>query len=366
MDNTRPVKNHFNPAQSLILEFFHPDQSDHILILEGGSGWLAAEAARLIPKGTVLTLCRDAREFWAAKNVLTDTPNATTSQNVLSTEGNYDFALLTIPKERRYARTLLLAAWQSLKPGGRLLLTGPTRQGAKAVIKDAERLFGNATVLGYRNHQRIAACIREAVLPDPLPKEFQQPGIAPGTAHMIEITRPGGKLFVETHPGIFSWDNLDEGTALLLDHMNIEAGSRVWDVGCGYGAIGLSAALAGAGHVSMSDVNLLAVQYSQQNAIRNKLTEQVTVFPADGLTHPQNPPHCDLILSNPAFHQGRKISKSMADSLISDATNILTQEGRLLIVANRFLDYDKFMRTRFNRVNRIAETNKFHVIEARN
>jgi len=236
-----------NPAHSLILEHLHPEKDARILVLEGGAGWMAGEAAQRVPEGAVLSLGRDARAVWAAQSWLRSIPNAASTLDVFPQTDGWDFVLVATPKERRYARTVLIAAWQALKPGGKLLLAGPSRQGAKAVINDADRLFGNATVLGYRNHQRVAICTRGESFPEPLPREFQQPGIAPGTTHTIEITRPEATLTLETHPGIFSWDAIDEGTTLLLDHMEIEPGSRVWDVGCGYGVIGLSAALAGAG-----------------------------------------------------------------------------------------------------------------------
>ena len=56
----------------------------------------------------------------------------------------------------------------------------------------------------------------------------------------------------------------------------------------------------------------------------------------------------------------------MADDLIRQAPSLLMDGGRLLIVANRFLNYDKPMREYFEQVNKLAETNKFHVIEAYN
>jgi 16S rRNA (guanine1207-N2)-methyltransferase len=356
-----------NPVQSLLLKnlYFTPDA--RILILEGGYGWLAAEVTQRVPQGEVLNLDRDFRNIQATENLLAEIPNAHTSNEVLPSSDHWDIALLTIPKERRFARALLAAAWEALKPGGQLLLGGPTRKGAKAVITDAERLFGNSTVLGYRDHQRVASCIRGDALPDPLPKEFQQPGIAPGTQYFIEVIRPEGTLTLETHPGIFSWEALDEGTALLLDHLRVRPGERVWDVGCGCGMIGLSAAIAGAGFVAMSDVNLIAVDYTKRNYIRNQLTTKVEIFPADVLSPvPQPLIPFDLIVSNPAFHQGREVDKSMADELIIAAPKILAPSGRLMIVANRFLNYDRLMRDHFRKVNRIAETNKFHVIEATN
>jgi len=274
--------------------------------------------------------------------------------------------LLKRPKGRRYARVLLLAAWQALKPGGKLLLAGPSRQGAKSVIKDAERLFGNAAVLGYRNHQRIGSCIRGDSLPNPLPKPFQQRGIAPGSTHIIETKYQQGSLTLETHPGIFSWDAIDEGTALLLENLTITDGDRIWDVGCGYGVIGLSAALGGASRILMSDTNLLSVLYANKNANRNQLSGIAKTFPAVGLSQKQIIPPYDLIVSNPAFHRVHKVDVSMADSLISTSNNFLTPKGRLVIVANQFLKYDKYMQKYFKFVSRIAETSKYNVIEAHN
>jgi 16S rRNA (guanine1207-N2)-methyltransferase len=351
----------------LLLDFLNPTTDERILLLEGGDGILAREIAPLVPQGEVRLLARDIREVWAAQDRLEALDNATATREVLPAGDGWDLVLLTIPKGRRYARTLLLAAWQALKSGGRLFLAGPSKGGAKAVIKDAERLFGNASILGYRKHQRVAACTRGEALPDPLPKEFQQIGVAPGSRHFVEIQRPEGRLSLETHPGIFSWEALDAGTALLLEYVQIEPGARVWDVGCGYGAIGLSAALAGAGFVAMSDVNLIGVDYTKRNAFKNGLAEKTNIFPADTFSAPHSlldTHHFDLIVSNPAFHQGRKVDKSMADKLIADAPGFLTSSGRLLIVANRFLNYDKTMRDTFKRVKRIAETGKFHLIEA--
>jgi 16S rRNA (guanine1207-N2)-methyltransferase len=356
-----------DPAQTLILESIHPIHSDRILLLEGGDGWLAANVAELVPDGKVLSLDRDVRKVRKAKIEVSHFPNVEVDSTVLPPKENWDMILMTIPKGRRFARLLLIHSWKALTPGGKLILAGPTRAGAKAVIKDAKRLFGNGVILGYRSHQRVAQCRKEGQLPIPLPIEFQQEGIAPGTTHFLEVRRPEGILKFETHPGIFSWETLDEGTSLLLKTLVFRQGSNVWDVGCGYGAIGLSAALAGAEIVWMNDINLLAVDYAQQNAVRNRLEKKAAVFPGDVLEMPKSthpPPDFDLIVSNPAFHQGHKVDKSMADSLIQGASRFLRTEGRLVLVANRFLNYDLFMRTHFKRVERIAETNKYHIIQA--
>jgi len=359
----------YNPAQSLILENYHPRPDERVLVLEGGDGELALNVAEHIPGGEVLTLDRDIRNILKAENTLSKISNAATSRSVLPTSFGWNSALLTIPRERRFARALLANSWKALKPNGRLILAGATREGAKAVIKDAQRIFGNVSNLGYRNHQRVAQFIKGKELPDPLPKEFQQIGIAPDTTHFIDIQRTEPNLTLETHPGIFSWEAIDAGTSFLLDNLVIKPDSTVWDVGCGYGIIGLSTAVAGARLVWMSDTNLLSVDYSGKNAVRNRLSEKVSIFSCDGLNTPPEinaAQSFDLILSNPAFHQGRRVDKTMSESLISSAPNRLTRQGRLVIVANRFLNYDKVMRNKFAQVTKIAENSKFHIIEGRN
>jgi 16S rRNA (guanine1207-N2)-methyltransferase len=360
-----------DPAQALLLTHLQPGEDDHILILEGGDGQLANAIASQVPRGKVLSLTRDVRDIWVARTRLDDLPNADTGYHALPSQNGWDIILLVIPKERRYARTLLLAAKDVLKPGGRLMLAGATRKGAKAIIKDAERLFGKTTILGYRNHQRVAVCTRQASVTTPLPEEFQQLGVTPSTTHTIQVDGSFGPLILETHPGIFSWEKLDPGSALLLEQLELKPGIHVWDVGCGYGVIGLTAALAGATTVTMTDINLLAIDYTKRNAARNQLSDRVRVYPADGLKPPpQRPPDVplpsitryDLILSNPAFHQGYQVDKSMAGELIKRAPGSLTPEGCLIIVANRFLNYDRNMRLYFSHVIRLAETNKYHVL----
>ncbi len=357
------------PAKSLLLAYTHPEPYDRILILEGGDGLLAHDLAALVPKGKLISHDRDIRNIEKSRLNLSCLHNAAAAQGELPKSEDWDLVLLSIPKERSYARLLLLASFMNLKQGGQLLLAGPSRTGARAVIKDAQRLFGNGCVLGYRSHQRVARCLKEGELPDPLPKDFQTPGIAPTNHYSLEIESPAGPLILQTCPGIFSWEKLDQGTATLLDHLMVEPGSTVWDVGCGYGILGLTAALLGAATVLMSDINTLAVNYAQRNANLNHLSEKVKVFSAEGLNLPDSfsivHSKFDLIVSNPAFHQGRTVDKSMADHIISRSPTLLKPGGRLLIVANRFLNYDKSLQSVFDQVVKLEENSHYHVIESR-
>ena len=380
------------PAHELLLHVFDldttvpPDFSFQVQIVEGGDGRLAVELVDRWPHCQFTTLTRDWRQLQVARERSSNLSNVQVRDTVwpliedhaslrplamgelapISPLGNValgqvmpcDVALLAIPKGRQFARSLLARIWSVLRPGGKLLLAGPSNLGAKPVIADAAALFGHAEVLSYRRHQRVAYCVRQsdgAQRPDWL----CQPGIAPGTMHKLCLDRPEGEWHLCTLPGVFSWQSLDEATQLLLIHLRVRPGQRVWDVGCGYGALGLAAAQAGARDVTMTDVDLLALQCTRENAKRLGVANRVRVFGADGVSSEEG--RFDLVVSNPTFHRGHDQDRSMAQKLISQSPSVLDPNGSLLLVANRFLPYGKWMGNSFANVRCLGETTKFRV-----
>jgi len=172
-------------------------------------------------------------------------------------------------------------------------------------------------------------------------------------------------LPIWTIPGVFSWQDLDEGTAFLLDHLSIIHGERVLDVGCGYGVIGLMAAARGAGEVVMTDDNLLAVGCAAASAesVENAHIRTVAGDLLDGLESNQR---FDLIVSNPPFHQGFEADRSVVRRLIRESGGWLAPAGRLVLVANAFLRYDHLLRESFSQVRTVAENSRYAVWEGKN
>ena len=172
----------------------------------------------------------------------------------------------------------------------------------------------------------------------------------------------GIDLVFETLPGVFSADRLDEGTRLLLDHLDVAAGGSVLDVGCGAGVIGVIAGWRGAASVTMTDVNLLAITAAKQNAALAEVP--VNVAPGDVYGGVEGE-RFDLIVSNPPFHQGKIIDYDMPHRLIAEAKDHLNPEGRLVIVANAFLPYDRLIREPFEGVEVVASTRQYRVLQGR-
>lgn len=249
--------------------------------------------------------------------------------------------LLPAPPDRDLLRRHLLIAADALEPRGLLIICGANAEGGKSAIKDAESLFGTPTWAGYREKHRMGMFRKGELLP---PAWAAEPGIKPGTWRDFSVDTPVGELHLETQAGVFAGARLDAGTRLLLDHLSIPAGADVLDLGCGVGVIGLVATRLGAGSITMTDANLLAVRAAQRNA--DVIDIPARVLASDVYTH-LGDERFHLIVSNPPFHRGKQVDLSVGNRIIAEAPARLHPGGALLLVANAFLAYGKQMTTVF-------------------
>jgi len=137
----------------------------------------------------------------------------------------------------------------------------------------------------------------------------------------------GHEFVFHTTWGLFSPKHIDEGTRLLLDHLEVAEGDRAIDLGCGYGPLGLAIARsAPAGHCVLVDKDFVAVEYARGNAERNGI-RNVEVLLSDGLR--QVPPQSfSLAVTNlPA-----KTSKEHYYLFFHDIHDRLEPGGRFYVV----------------------------------
>jgi 16S rRNA G1207 methylase RsmC len=128
--------------------------------------------------------------------------------------------------------------------------------------------------------------------------------------------------------GLFSPREVDEGTQLLLQHLEVSAQDDCLDLGCGYGPIGLTlATLAPEGRTLMVDKDFVAVAYSGLNAEVNRIPN-VRAQLSDGFRHIDPDLRFDIVASNiPA-----KVGKEALSLYLHDARARLRPGGRLYIV----------------------------------
>jgi 16S rRNA (guanine1207-N2)-methyltransferase len=353
------------PATVLLAEMVEAAPDAQVLQLGCGHGALGAALARQVPGGHVTLMDIDYIALTMAEQTLEANGVANAQvQPAISVLPNgaeaFDTVAMELPKGRKLARRWLVEAQAALRPGGALYLAGANEQGIQPAVQDAAALFGEAAVLRYKKGNRVARAAKAAPVASQ-PEWAGEAGIAPGTWREFEVGVRGHTFRLRSLPGVFAFDDdLDEGTRLLLDRLDVAPGGSVLDVGCGYGIIGLLAARLGAGHVDMVDVNLLAIASARENIAGNAVSN-AEAFLSDAFSAVGNKRY-DLIASNPPFHAGKSVDYAVAHAFIEHARSALKPGGRLLLVANKFIRYDHLMRTTFNTVECLIETNKYHVL----
>lgn len=122
----------------------------------------------------------------------------------------------------------------------------------------------------------------------------------------IEYTLRGRKLKFITDAGVFSKKEIDFGSRLLIESFVGREDTKVLDVGCGYGPIGLSiAADYPNAEVHMVDVNERAIDLSKRNAEKNGISN-VRVYESDALKGVLGGGF-SAVISNPPIRAGKKV-----------------------------------------------------------
>ena len=99
----------------------------------------------------------------------------------------------------------------------------------------------------------------------------------------ISVVINGREVLVTTAGGVFSPDHIDQGTNVLLTHLDeAPAGGNILDIGCGWGPIALSLASASPkATIWAVDVNQRSLELTAANAKRLGLSNIKCVTPEE-------------------------------------------------------------------------------------
>lgn len=128
--------------------------------------------------------------------------------------------------------------------------------------------------------------------------------------------------------GLFSPREVDAGTVMLLEEIVVPPGADCFDLGCGYGPIGLTLAmLAPGGRTTMVDRDYVAVEYANRNAEANRVPNARALL-SNGFEEVPDEDRFDLVVTNlPA-----KVGNEMTSILFADAHDRLRLDGEFWLV----------------------------------
>jgi 16S rRNA (guanine1207-N2)-methyltransferase len=246
--------------------------------------------------------------------------------------------------ERRYALAQVLRV---LQPGGALTVLAPKDAGGSRLVGDLAH-FGCSAESAAKAHHRICSIKRPVELTD-IDAAIYEGGLQ-------EL--PETNLW--SQPGIFSWDRLDPGSALLLQNLPLLQG-RGADFGCGNGMLAVAI-------LASPEIAQLTLIDNDRRALAaaelNVADERAVYLWADIRSATALSTGIDFIVMNPPFHVGPDEDRSLGLTFIKKAATCLRPGGVLWLTANRHLPYEADMVLLFAELDQVVSSNGFKVYKA--
>jgi 16S rRNA (guanine1207-N2)-methyltransferase len=271
-------------------------------------------------------------------------PGSTPLEDVAS--GSVDEIMVYAPPGVLERRHTLALALRALKPGGRLDVMAAKDKGGSRLKKELQA-FGVEVGESAKAHHRRCVVIRPETLTG------VEAAVAAGAPRRVE------GLEAWSQPGVFAWDRVDPGSALLAQALPALKGAGA-DLGCGHGALATVALRAPAvTALRLVDLDRRAVEAARKNVEDPRATFEW----ADARTLDETG-DLDFVISNPPFHDGGAEDKRLGQAFIRKAAGLLKKGGALWLVANRHLPYEAEINAAFKRMRMVADKGGYKVFEA--
>lgn len=342
--------NYFNENQ---LEK-HLGEDEQMLLINDGFGALSCyfqEFERTVVSDSYLSLSsiklNMQRNNCPADNILIQ-------DSLQSLPKNVKIVLIKVPKTLAYLEFLLQQLRDVLSPETIVVAAGKVNMIHNSTLQLFEQYIGTTkTSLAKKKSRLIFSLVEQQNIPE---KEI---------ALTWEIEKYDWKI--HNHANVFSRNHLDIGGRYLMDNLPEGDFSKIVDLGCGNGVVGMAASETyPEAQVTFIDESYMAIDSARINMLKNlpeEQTDKARFVVNNGLVG-FKPRSYDLILCNPPFHQQQAITDHIAWSMFNDARFCLVDGGELVIVGNRHLDYQDKLERIFGNCELITENKKFVILRA--
>jgi len=271
-------------------------------------------------------------------------PGSTALEDVAP--GSVDLAVIHAPPSALERRAVLAHTLRALRPGGRLDAMALKDKGGARLKKELVG-FGLSVVDEPKAHHRRC----RATVGGPLTGLDE--AIEAGALRQVHETG------LWSRPGVFAWDRIDAGTAMLATLLPPMKGTGA-DLGCGLGVLS-EAVLTSAAVTKLTGIELdrRAVEAARLNVADPRATfdwADARTLPASG--------DLDFVVMNPPFHDGGQEDRRLGQAFVRKAAELLKKGGVLWMVANRHLPYEADLNEAFRRVRVVDESAGYKIFEA--
>ena len=275
-----------------------------------------------------------------------------------SADERFDLVLVLPSRQRDHTRALLVEAAARSSSAGTILVAAANDEGARSLQADAQALLGPLHVASMSKCRVMWSLAADRVLDASLAMRWQ------AAAAPVEV--PGSGLL--SRAGVFSWDRIDTGSALLAAQLPSGLSGTGADLGAGWGYLSAQVLQHHAGVVAWdlyeADARALELARINLDAQRTRAASQAVVGYHWHDVTTGVPRRYDFIVCNPPFHIGRAEAPGLGRRFIEVAAGALNAGGRLWLVANRHLAYEAQLQADFASVRRVADTQGYKVFEA--
>jgi len=174
-----------------------------------------------------------------------------------------------------------------------------------------------------------------------------------------------------TEAGVFSFEKLDRGTALLIETLNksradiFTIAGHGADFGCGIGDLSkyILKNFDVVKKLTVIDHDSRAVSCARLNL--EEFGTRTGALWADIASNDPLPRGLDFVVMNPPFHQGKQQRIDLGQAFISKAAESLRANSTLLIVANVHLPYEEKLKEDFKDIMVLQSKDGFKIIQAK-
>ncbi len=276
------------------------------------------------------------------------------SHDIPNNMNSYDMVCILLPKNMIEARYLIARGIKMLRLGGVLVCAAGNKVGGSRIKKMLAQFGVDGLSDNSKNKSRcVSGLVAENVNYDMVEKSLYL-----GAEQEIM-----GGAFI-SRAGIFGWNKIDKGSAILTKYIPKDLKGRGADFGCGYGYLSsfLLSNCKKIKHLTCLDADYRAVEICRKNLSQFELNKELLWVDLtsiqDGLRN------LNFIVMNPPFHEGKNVSISVGKRFIDSAQQSLRRGGRLFMVANNHLPYDRILEDKFFECKKLYEGNGFKVFVA--